>query len=126
MKFSRSCAVVVLALALCAACAKVPPDLTPAATRAFYGTQVIHDLDRLREVAVAAHATTPPLLSAEDTLVIVKWHQTAIALVHAAPAGWRTQVSVGLGEAVQHLKPDAQRTVAPYVVIVQALLKELP
>jgi hypothetical protein len=58
--------------------------------------------------------------------VIVRWHQTAITLVHTAPAGWRTQVSVGLGEAVQHLKPDAQRTVAPYVVIVQALLKELP
>src|SRR5262245_49154609 len=42
-----------IALALGAAsCVKAPPNLTPAATRAFYGTQVIHDLDRLREVAV--------------------------------------------------------------------------
>lgn len=113
-------------LLVLAACAKAPPNLTPEATRAFYGTQVIHDLDRLREVAVAAHATVPPLLSAEETLVVVKWHQAAITTVHAAPAGWPSGVSVGLDQAVQQLSPKARETIAPYVGIVKTLLREIP
>lgn len=121
---SRRLVISLLAFALLAACAKAPPDLTPAATRAFYGTEVIHDLDRLREVAVSAHATSPPLLSAEETLAIVKWHQTAIALVHAAPAGWKTEVRVALAETLTRLSPSAQKTLAPYVAIVRALLQE--
>lgn len=106
-----------------ASCAKAPPNLTPEATRAFYGTQVIHDLDRLREVAVAAHATTPPLLSAEDTLAITQWHQSAIAVVHAAPAGWKSEVNASLTEALKRISPSARQVVAPYVAIVRALLE---
>jgi len=114
---------VFIVLALCVGCAKAPPNLTPEPTRAFYGTQVIHDLDRLREVAVSAHATTPPLVSAEDTLEIVKWHESAIVTVHAGGAGWKAAVGAGLDQALTRISPAARQLVAPYVAIVKALLE---
>ena len=128
MKISRL--VLLLVVGVCALgtpqCVKAPPSLSPEATRAFYGTQVIHDLDRLRDVAVAAHETTPPLLSAQETLAVVKWHQAAIVTVHAAPAGWRSEITVGLDQAAQQLSPKAKQTVAPYIAIVKSLLREIP
>jgi len=123
MQSHRFRAALVLMLALTVGCAKAPPTLTPEATRAFYGTQVIHDLDRLREVAVAAHATTPPLVSAEDTLEIVKWHESAIVTVHAGAAGWKAAVATGLDQALGRISAAARQLVAPYVAIVKALLE---
>ena len=106
-------------------CAKAPPDLTPEAKRAFYATQVVKDLDRLREVAVAAHATTPPILTAEETQSVVKWHLGAITSIKAGVSGWQAGVSVGLDALLSSLSPRARSTLAPYVAIVKTLLQEI-
>src|SRR3954464_12339020 len=97
---------IALALACSAsACAKAPPNLTPQAVAAFHGTQVIQDLGRIRDAADAAHKTVPPLLDAATTLKIVNWHQSAITVVHAAPAGWKTTVLASLDELDKSLSP---------------------
>lgn len=109
-----------------AGCAKAPPNLTPAAQHAFYGAQVIKDLDRLREVAVAAHATVPPLLSSPETLAVVEWHKAAIVTIHDAPAGWKATVQTGLDQMLQTLSPKAREAIAPYIGLVRAILQEIP
>jgi len=119
-------AALLTSIALFGCGAAQPPNLTPQATIAFHGTQIIKDADRLREVAVSAHATVPPLLSAEETLTIVNWHKAAITTIHDAPSGWKNTVLTGLDQAVQALSPKARQTVLPYVGLVRALLQELP
>jgi type IV pilus biogenesis protein CpaD/CtpE len=119
-------ALALLVFALLVGCAKAPPILSPAATRAFYGTQVIHDLDRLREVVVAAHETKPPLVTADETLAVVQWHQTAIAAVITGVAGWKDVVITGLDQVLKRLNPNAQRVVAPYVLIIRTIVQEIP
>ncbi len=109
-----------------AGCAKAPPNLTPAAQHAFYGTQVFKDLDRLREVAVAAHATVPPLLSAPETLAVVEWHKAALITIHNAPAGWKSTVLTGLDETLKNFSPKARETLSPYVGLVRVILQEIP
>ncbi len=119
-------ALMVLSAVLSSGCAKAPPNLTPQAVHAFYRTQVIKDLDRLRDVAVSAHATVPPLLSAQETLAIVQWHRAAIVTIHNAPAGWKATVLTGLDETLANLSPKARETVSPYVGLVRAILQEIP
>src|SRR5689334_5147863 len=90
---------VVLAMALAVSCTsatKAPPNLTPQATTAWYGTQVIKVIDLLRDTAVDANHVTPPLLSTDSTRRLVNWHRSALDVVHQAPAGWPNAVSTGL------------------------------
>jgi hypothetical protein len=104
-------------------CAKPPPNLTPTATRAFYATEAIKDFDRLREVAVSAHATTPPLLSTDETIAVVEWHKAAIITAHAAQSGWQLSVATGLDQALGKLTPSSRALIAPYVAIVRSVLE---
>lgn len=105
-------------------CAKTPPNLTPAANAAFSQHQVQNALDQLRDIAQAANATTPPLLSTPTVRKITAWHAQAITLVHMAGAGWQTLVAAGLDTALADLPPSESRVVTPYVPLIKTLLKE--
>ncbi len=107
------------------ACAAPPPNLTPAAVVAFRQTEIVKDLDRVRDVANDAHHTAPPLLTAEVTKEIVTWHQTAIRLVHDRSANWQSAVLQGLNELQRHLSEHDRQLLAPYLVAVRTLLAEV-
>lgn len=112
-------------LALQAGCAgNPPPNLTPQAVRAWHGTRLIKDLDIVRDAATAAHETTPPLLSAKDTLSVVEWHQAAIVIVHDAKDGWKAALRSSVGELRKKLPPDAWSAIAPYAQLVLTLLDQ--
>lgn len=106
------------------ACTTPPPNLTPDALVAFRGTQIIHDLDRIRDVANEAHSTSPPLLNASVTLEIVEWHRTAIRLVHDHGANWQAAVMHGLDDLQAHLSAKDRHVIAPYLQAVRVLLSE--
>ena len=79
----------------------------------------------MREVAVGAHATAPPLLDAKETLAVVEWHQTAIRLVNGGQAGWKNLMTTGLDQLLAKLKPTTRQLLAPYAAVIRTLLQEL-
>lgn len=117
----------VLALGLFAAsCAgNKPPNLNPEATKAWYGTEIIKNLDRVRDAANDAHQTNPPLIDAPTTLKIVEWHQSAIKVVHDGAVGWREALTASIGALQRNLPPQTWQLIQPYVLLVQNIIKEL-
>lgn len=107
-----------------AACATQPPNLTPPAVRAFYATEVIHDLDRVRDAANDAHNTIPPLVDAKLTLKIVEWHEQAITIVHDAKDGWQAALDASIVALQQDLPPATWQLIGQYVKLVQSIVKE--
>jgi hypothetical protein len=101
-----------------------PPSLNPQATAAWYGTRVIVDLDLLRDIAIAANAQTPPLVTTDTTRKVVLWHESAIKVVHTADDGWKVRVRVGLEELVKTIPAKESAIIAPYVQIINSLLRE--
>lgn len=112
-----------LVLTFTAACAHVPPNASPAATVAFYQTQVVKAADLVRDFAVASNATVPPVLSTATTAAIVKWHDAALTIIAAAPAGWQQVVITSLNTVVNDLPSADQKIIGPYVPLVVALLQ---
>jgi hypothetical protein len=113
------------AVSLTLACATVPPNLTPAATAAFKGTQVVKALDILRDTAVDANAQTPPLLSEAVTRKVVLYHQSTVKIIQASPAGWVPVAQTGLDELVKNLAPPDKTLLAPYVALIKSVIAEV-
>lgn len=105
--------------------ANKPPDLNPEATKAWYGTEIIKDLDRVRDVLDDAHHTAPPLIDAKTDLDVVNWHESAITIVHEAKSGWRVALQASLTELQKRLSPGVWSLIDPYVRLVQNILKEV-
>lgn len=113
-----------LSLVVSACGPKAPPTLTPAASKAWYGSQVLKDLDVVRDVSVDAFKQG--LLSRASLVKVVKFHETAITLVHNAPLAWKVQVTNDLDGVVKTLTPDEQALLGPYVDLVKAAIKVVP
>jgi hypothetical protein len=103
-----------------------PPNLSPEARAAWYGTRVIKALDVLRDTAIAAQAQTPPLLSDAATRVIVETHRSLLETIHALPRGWPATVGTALTDVEGQLAPDDRAIVQPYVDLTRTLLKAVP
>jgi hypothetical protein len=106
------------------ACKHVPPNLNPQATAAWYGTQAIHDLDLLRDIAQDGSATTPPVISVATARKVTLYHESAIKTIHAVPTGWQAIVGAGLDELLKDLPASEGQQLAPYVALVKTIIKE--
>ncbi len=120
MKYGCSTLLVALALA---GCAPAPPNLTPTATAAFYKTRVIKALDVVRDTAIDAAATTPPLMTQASANTVVKIHRSALRTIQASAAGWPAAVQTALDEGLKNLPKHDADLVAPYVALVKVLLQ---
>jgi hypothetical protein len=108
------------------ACAQnAPPNLSPAGVVAWQGTKVIKALDVIRDIAVDAEATAPPLLSHATMLKIVAWHKAAITTAHAAPAGWSDVIKASLRSTLDLLTPAERQQLSPYFALAETLLNEV-
>ena len=125
MRFKRLFATLFTAVALSGCASQPPPSLTPQATVAWYGAQLIKDLDLLRDVVIDANAQVPPLVSTVATREVVRWHKSAITLVHEAPSGWQALLLKGLYEVIGHLPSHEYRIVLPYVELIKTILNEV-
>jgi len=106
------------------ACAKTPPNLSPAAATAFQNTRIIKGLDLLRDTAIDAEAQVPPLLSTDTTRKVVMYHRSALLVIDAIGDGWQTTLTTGLDELVANLPPTESTLLAPYVSLARTLIEE--
>lgn len=116
---------VVLGFALALGCAKTPPNLTPAASLAFKGTQAIKALDVLRDTAIAANAQIPPLLPEDSTRKVVLYHQSVVKMMQAAPLGWAPAAQQALDELLNHLTDKDKTLLSPYILLVKTVIGEV-
>lgn len=114
---------VVLAI-LSSACPKAPPNTSPTAKREFYATRVIKVLDIVRDFVVDGEAAG--VVSTDDARTVVLWHKSAVQVAQVGGTNWQTLVSTTLDATVQNLKPKTKADVAPYVVLIKAILAEVP
>lgn len=109
---------------LSVSCARnAPPNLTPQATTAWYGTQVIKSLDLVRDIIIDANDQTPPLVSTKTTRAFVTYHKDAITIVHNASAGWQTQVTKDLDVVIAGLPVNEAAVITPYIQLLKTILK---
>lgn len=116
-------ALVLFVVAPSVGCRHAPPTLSPEATTAFQNTQIQQPLDLLRDLAVNAHAQTPPLLSEAATRKIVTYHQAAITTLHTRAQGWQATLLTGLTDLTATLAPAEQQLLAPYLTLVRTVLQ---
>lgn len=103
-----------------------PPNLSPAGVTAWQATKVIKALDVVRDIAVDASHTTPPLVAHATMLKVVAWHKTAITIAHDSPSGWVGTVKSSLTATQQLLTPAEHKQLDPYFALAVVLLNEVP
>lgn len=107
------------------ACAKKAPNLTPAGQAAVVATRVVRALDVLRDTAVDASKTTPPLISPAAAQRVVVFHQAMVQTISAVPNGWQSTVLAGLTQLKDAIPAHDYQQIAPYVDLLRALIAEL-
>lgn len=116
----------IVVLALTVGCAShTPPNLSPQAVTAWHGTQVIKTLDLLRDSAISAHETAPPLLTEGETRKVVTWHESAIKVVHDTPNGWEPALNASFAELLKDLPAGPRQLLSPYLTLVQEIIREV-
>lgn len=106
-------------------CAAAPPNLTPASVDDFHKTQAIKALDQIRDIAIAANATTPPQMATASTRLVVSFHEATVKTIQAAGSGWPATIQVAVDNFAKGLPPADATVIAPYVALIDALLKGL-
>jgi hypothetical protein len=119
------CVFFALGVALDQGCAHTPPNLSPAGATAFQSHQIQNALDTIRDVAIDANATTPPLLDTATTRKVVAWHQSAITVLHARGVGWVSALTTSLDELQKQLPAAERKTLAPYLALAKTILAEV-
>jgi hypothetical protein len=124
LKLILTMGVMVMALSALS-CAHNPPPLSPAGTTAFQNQQIQRALDAIRDVAIEANATTPPLLATGTARQVVEWHQTVLVILHARSSGWQAAVLTTIDELQKQLPPQAIDVLRPYFALAKAVLQEV-
>ena len=103
----------------------VPPNLSPESLAKWQATRAVKALDVVRDVAIAGNAIQPPIISTDDTRIVVEFHQSAVTVIAQTPQGWRPAVKASLSEALKHVSPDTAATLKPYVGLVSVIIDEV-
>lgn len=104
---------------------RMPPNLSPPAAAAWNATQVVRALDVVRDIAIAAGQTNPPLIAEGDTRVVVQYHQSALQVIRETPNGWKPVVEQGLDQTLNRVSSTTRSLISPYVDLVKAILREV-
>ena len=121
--------VLMFVAALClgqTACAPTPPTVTtPQGITAFENLQIAKALDAIRDIAVDANATTPPVLATDVTREIVTWHRSALVVLNARSAGWVATLTTSLDQLTAKLSEKDKQLIVPYVTLAKTILIEV-
>jgi hypothetical protein len=117
--------VLLVALSIIPGCAKAPPTSSPQAQTAFRNTQIIKTLDLLRDTAIEANASVPPLVSTSTTRKVVQAHQSILLVMRAAQTGWQNTAIVALDEILKNLPANEATLLAPYVTLAKVAINEV-
>jgi len=114
-----------LVVMLVSSCAVPPPTLSPVGVADFKATQALEALALVRNIAIAAHATTPPLISEKTTGAVVSWHRSTIIVVNAREPGWEGRVLAALTELEQQLAATERARFVPYLTLARTVVQEV-
>jgi hypothetical protein len=104
-------------------CASAPTSVvTPQGQAAFKADQFVTALGVLQDSAIAANATTPPLISTADTRLIVQFCVGSAQTAKAAVTGWQAGVIQGLTSLQSNLSAAAQTKYGPYLTLLKTIL----
>lgn len=123
-------------LAFTISCTPVPKPLTPAAIASFHAIRVVKVLDVVRDAAIAANEVVPPVISTNDTRIVVLWHKTAVQVIAATPDGWKPIVKLsiynltchpeaGVGPCTPQLPKTAVDRIYPFVGLALIIIAEV-
>lgn len=120
-----------LALTCSTGCFTTPPQTQPDLSQLsatgladFKKTQIVKELDLLRDTAINANKVGTSLLSDQTTRVVVDFHTSAILVIQASKDGWSAAVAQSLDETLKNIKSDAERALLqPYFDVAKTLLK---
>jgi len=104
-------------------CASAPSSLTPVGVEAFNKTRVIKGLDVLRDTAVDANKTVPPLISTDTTRKVVTYHRSALLVINTS--GVKAITLVSLDELVKDLPKTEADLLAPYIALTKVIINEV-
>lgn len=99
---------------------QAPPNLTPEAVVAFQNTQILKNLDLVRDMAISAEKAG--LLSRNTTRQVVLWHRASISILHARGAGWQEKIVDGVRamQSANSALTDGEKDVlAPYFGLIK-------
>ena len=117
---------VILVLLLFSACAKTPPTVTtPQGITAFQNLQIYKTLDLIRDIAIDANDTEPPILRTDVTRKVVSWHKSALTLIHARAEGWRAVILNGLDGILRTMSDDERSVFSPYVALLKTIVESV-
>jgi hypothetical protein len=119
---ASTAAALLVAMLVFAACPTTPPNLSPAGATAFNKTRVVKALDLVRDTAILANAQTPPVLSTDDTRLVVQFHEATIRTIQASDVNWQTAVSAAIDGFSKTLTAAQRGVIGPYIVLVNTLL----
>jgi hypothetical protein len=119
MKFK----ILILIAVLTAGCASAPVYLTPAGIAAFNKTRVIKGLDVIRDTAVDANKTIPPIISTATTRKIVEFHRSTLVVINVN--GVRDITTASLDELIKNLPQSEKDLLTPYVILAKTILNEV-
>lgn len=104
-------------------CASAPTSVvTPAGQAAFKADQFVTAIGILQDSAIAANATTPPLISTADTRLIVQFCVGSAQTAKAAVTGWQAGVAQGITSLQANLSAAAQAKYGPYLSLLKTIL----
>lgn len=104
-------------------CASAPTSLTPAGIEAFNKTRVIKGLDVLRDTAIEANKTVPPLISTDTTRKVVTYHRSTLIVINTS--GVKAITLTSLDELIKDLPKSEADLLAPYIALTKVIINEV-
>lgn len=127
------------AVSLAEGCAKAPPTLTPAGTRAYYANEAVVAIGTLQHAAIELNkvqvcgepgtrtaATCHPLLSDANTSQVIDVVAVALKSLKTAPENWFTIANGALDQLGKVLDDTGRAKLKGYVEAARIVLNALP
>lgn len=122
MNFLKTISLLIL-VGLTISCASASKNLSPQGIEAFNKTRIIKGLDVIRDTAVDANKTVPPLISTATTRKIVTYHRSSLLIVNAQ--GAKALTTTSLDELVKDLPKSESDLLAPYISLAKVIINEV-
>ena len=128
MKTVITVSALVLALVV-SGCAKAPVSLDPASQRIWQADQAVVVVGNVQDVAIKLNgvkkADGQPVLSDNNTRVVVETTVSTLKVIRARPDGWKIEALTALSEISMRLDAAGKTTLKAYIDAARNILSDL-
>lgn len=127
--------ILVIAVILLSTCAKAPSTLSPVGQRTYQANQAVVAIGTLQHAAIELNKVQVcvpppdgkchPLLSDNDTGIVVDAVANALTVVKQVPDGWKPTFTQALATISQRLSQAGKPQLAAYITAVNTVLNSL-